>query len=180
MTIAEIQSATPNSYVVVYRAPAALRFTEDGYFKFHGVATRSGKVELIIGTRYDDYGFESRIPRELWIDARGTAPTLNEAINDFGIAISTFLQMLCVSENAAILDLAVHLAYDNTPSLKEREFFQSFLPDERGLPRITRRFAADSSKAFVSGVANLDERDRDRVLRASAPISASIDSLGAW
>jgi hypothetical protein len=148
-------SASHKQYVVVYRAVSALRFTEDGYFKFNGVRTPNGTVDLTFGTRYDDAGFESKIPRELWIDARGSAPSLEHAINDFGASASMFLQLLTVSENAAIFHPAVHLAYDASEGATERDFFQSFLVDERGIPRITRRFHAQASRAFVEGVSRL-------------------------
>lgn len=156
-------------YVVVFRAPAALRFEEDGHLIVRHLRTATGSVAVTFRTRYDqDSSLDIRIPRELWIDARGQAASINDAINEFGMAASRLISAIAVSENAAILELRTHLAFDNTSGAAEREFFQSFSPDERGMPRISIRAKPHVTAGVLDCIGKIDARDRDRVLRACA------------
>ena len=158
------QSEKLDSYVVVLRASSAARFTDDGWLSILNQRTNYGSVNLVFRTRYDDSSLDAKIPRELWIDARGPAPSIDSAIEAFAGAASFFLPMLSVTTNAAILDLQVHLAFNNTRGLKEREFFQAFIPEERGLPRVTRKVNAKMSEEFFACVSKCGEHER--LLRA--------------
>jgi hypothetical protein len=152
-------------YVVVFKAPAAIRFEEESQLEVRHLRTANGSIAVTFRTRYED-GLEAKIPRELWIDARGSANGLNDAINEFGMAVSRLVPVLAVSENAAILELQTHLAFENTSGAAEREFFQSFIPDERGMPRISIRANPRLTASLFEGVGKVESRDRDRILRA--------------
>lgn len=154
------------NYVAVFRAPAAIRFEEESCLKINLRRPNAGPITVTFQTRYDESGLETRIPRELWIDARGTANGLNDAINEFGMAVSELVPLLAVTENAAILELRTHLAFDNTEGATEREFFQSFLPDERGLPRMSIRAKPKLTVALLECM--FKANPRDRILRACA------------
>jgi hypothetical protein len=156
-------------YIVVFRAPAALRFEENSPLAVRCLTKSFGSITVTFRTRYDQDGsLDTSIPRELWIDARGHATGINDAINEFGMAVSRLIPVVAVSENTAILELHTHLAFENTSGATEREFFQSFVPDERGMPRISIRAKPHMTARLLDCVGKVDARDRDRVLRACA------------
>jgi hypothetical protein len=163
-----MESNRQREYVVAFRAPSSVRFSEDGHWRLTSVKTANGTVALTFRTRYDDVGLDAKIPRELWIDARGTAPSMNQAINEFGRVVSLFLPMLAITQNAAILDLKAHLAFESTADRTEREFFQQFISDEIGLPRITRKANAKTANAFVQAIGSTADEDRERIIRSCA------------
>lgn len=77
-------SGGQNRCVVVFRAATGVRFAADTpTLAAQGVPTAVGPVELIFRSYAVDAGFEVPIPRGLWIDARGPAPSLTEAINAY-------------------------------------------------------------------------------------------------
>ena len=147
-------------YVVVLRGSSAAQFSETDHLILKGLQIPTGPTDFIFRTRYVDEGFEARIPRELWVDVRGPAPNLNTAVQTFGSVAGDLAIVLAVGSNAQIETLDVELAYDETPGLRERKFFQSFLPDEQGIPRAGRRPDANAVRLLIIAVAQHAERER--------------------
>jgi hypothetical protein len=153
------------SYVVVLRAPSGARFDPDEPpLTAVDFPTAVGPARFVFRTRYADENFSVPVPRELWVDARGSAPSLSEAINAFWNAAQSLLTVVALSANAPIDDLDVHLAYDNTLGEREREFFEQFLPEERGIPRQGRRTNIAATVAVFQALAHHPENER--LLRA--------------
>jgi hypothetical protein len=98
-----------------------------------------GEVELSLQTYFSEEGHESSVPRGLWVDVRGHASHLTAAIDTFANLGNYVASYLAVAANASIEELQPELAYDSSVGLTEREYFQQFLPADRGLPRISRR-----------------------------------------
>jgi hypothetical protein len=165
----------PN-YIVVLRASSAAKFhPEQPSLKAQAFPTPVGPVDMTFQTRYADEGFNVTIPRELWVDARGPAPSLDDAIKAFWNAAQMPVAVIALTTNAAIEDLDLHLAYDNTPGRSEREFFQNFLPEERGIPRQGRRVPVDATVSLLRAIDTHPERDR--LLRA---IAYYYNALSHW
>jgi hypothetical protein len=125
------------TFIIVLRAPSSARFKpEEGQEIFlpnlPGIA---GTVRLRLRTRWVDEGFEAPIPRELWIEALGPAPSLDEAVSKFSAAGRLLATLLAFCANAAVGTPEVHIAYDASAGRTEREFLEVFLPDERATPR---------------------------------------------
>ncbi len=68
------------TFVVVLRATSAARFLEDDQLVVPQIAEPNGLVDVIFRTRYANEGFESEVPRELWIEVQGGGASLNEAV----------------------------------------------------------------------------------------------------
>jgi hypothetical protein len=161
-------SARPNraEYVVVLRARSAARFLpEEGCelvlnvpnLDLHGVRVRTF-------TRWVDEGGKE-LPRELVVEVRGHAGSLEEAAAKFSIIARPIATMAGFVANVRVGPLEVHLAYDCTPSSEDREFLETFIPDERGAVsegRLIRRHLMEAAcTAFVTLPA-----DSPRVSRA--------------
>jgi hypothetical protein len=129
--------ATQATYVVVLRAQSSARFMpEDGFEVLFGdVPDCAGPVRFRLRTRWVDEGHGVSIPRELWIEARGPAPSLDHAVAKFGASGRFFSNLLALTANTSVELPEVHIAYDATVGSTEREFLEVFVPDERGHPR---------------------------------------------
>ncbi|MGH9992017.1 MAG: hypothetical protein ACREAZ_05145, partial [Nitrososphaera sp.] len=88
----------------------------------------------------------------LWIDARGPAQSIEEAVSVFGNAAGSITPIIAFSTNAAIANLEPELAYNNTPGLPTRDFLQSMLPDERSLVHVGRTVRIDSTCSLFDAI----------------------------
>jgi hypothetical protein len=148
----EFARASRADFVVVLRASASARFFPEEDIRLIDVPTNQGHARVTMRTRYTDEGYEAHVPRELWLDVRGEAEGLMEAISAFSIAGRAFGPLLAFSANAAVGVLEAHVAFDNTPGARERAFWEVFLPDERGLPRQGRHLDGPSTIALLKAI----------------------------
>jgi excisionase family DNA binding protein len=104
-------------------------------------------------TRWVDEGGK-QLPRELVVEVRGHAGSLDEAAAKFAAIARPVATMVGFVANVRVGPLEVHLAYDCTLSSEDREFLETFIPDEQGAVsegRIIRRhLMAAACNAFVS------------------------------
>jgi len=149
-----------SQYVVVLKGSSAARFAPDDYLEARGFPSAAGPINVVFRTRHVDEGFSVPIPRELWADARGCAASLDSAVDAFANAAHSLASIVALSANSAVDELEVHLAYNNTPGLSEREFFQSFLPDESGMPWQGRRTNVEATIALLRALASHPEAER--------------------
>jgi len=148
-------------YVVVIRAGSRLRFAPDEHLRLN-VNISGNDTVLTFQTRYVDEGFETPVPRELWIDARGLAPSLDEAVTAFTNAAMFFTTLVSFCSNGYAGDCRFHLAYDNTPGQSEREFFEQFIEDERGAPRVSRKINPELVTQVIEVLDNHEYTERLR------------------
>ena len=150
-----------HSYVVVLRAGSRLRILPGDQLQVNANIGKH-KCVLTFRTRYSNEGFSSQVPRELWIDARGSADNLDEAIVSFSNAALFFTTVLSFCMNGEAGDCKFNLAYDSTPGLEEREFFEQFIEDERGLPFFSRRIKPELVAGFLGALATSPHLERLR------------------
>lgn len=148
-------------YVVVIRAGDRLRLAPNEELRIDFKA-KEQVIALTFRTRYMDEGFDTAVPRELWIDVRGQAPSLNDAATQFTNLAMFFTTIISFCANGYAGDCRFHLAYDNTPGSKEREFFEQFVEDERGLPHPSRRIRPASITDFITTLAGHEHTMRLR------------------
>lgn len=162
---------------------AALRRVADSYSTRrrhsslpHHLGLRQLRVRIT--TRTDILvGIRSPIPRELWLEVRGPAPTLEIAINVASAIANEYARHVAFASNAWHGLLDVHLAYDSSPGCRNRIFFQNWVNDERGLPRAARLIDPHLIYRVLVAMAQLAPRDRPRVIRAVTQYS---DALQYW
>ena len=160
------EATQQRTFVVVLRAPSSARFKpEEGQeFSLPNVPGSAGTVRLRLRTRWVDEGFDAPTPRELWIEALGPAPSLDEAVSKFSAASRFLATLLAFCANATVGTPEVHIAYDASAGCTERDFMEVFLPDESGLPREGRLVRTDE---FSEVFKKLDESDeKSRIYRA--------------
>ncbi len=68
--------------------------------------------------------------------------------------------LLALSANAAIEDPEVEVAFDATPGVQSREFFQSMRPTDFGVPKSSRALMGESVGPLVNAVFSSPESDR--------------------
>lgn len=166
-------------YTVVLRcAESQIRIPAGGGILVSPITSDYGNYELRITTRTDTVvGIHSPIPRELWLEVRGPAPTLEIAINVASAIANEYARHVAFASNAWRGLLDVHLAYDSSPGRRNRIFFQNWVNDERGLPRAARLIDPHLIYRVLVAMAQLAPRDRPRVIRAVTQYS---DALQYW
>jgi hypothetical protein len=84
-----------------------------------------------------------------------------EAAVNAALAGANFLAAyLAFSANASVGDMEVELAYDATPGLKERAYFQQFVRGPSGLPRPARSVDVPATYALMKAVGNHPDGER--------------------
>src|SRR6266511_3654768 len=120
------------TFTVVARAASGAYFSPDGHFRVRQFPTRASKVDVLIRTRRAELdGFDRPVPRGLYAEVRGEAESIYEALQEFTTAAQNLMPLLSMSANAPIENLQPELAFESTPGVEEREYFQQFLLDER-------------------------------------------------
>lgn len=160
----KMSEADHHTYAVVFEASSAARL---GYLQpslEFIMPSPYGSVTLLFKTKYLDEGYDALVPRRLWIDARGLAPSLYEAADCFGSMARTLVNVIAFSANAVVEVPDTVLAFDITPNIEKRAFRQIHLPEEQGIPRQGRKVDADATVAIMNA---LDTHvSRDTLLRS--------------
>jgi len=156
------------TYVVVLRARAAARFLPNEGFEasFDDVPRCNGTVRTRLRTRWVDEGHDAPLPRELWIEARGPAPSLDDAVTMFGSSGRFFGNLLAFTTNTAVETPEVHVGFDATDGNEEREFLEVFVPDQRGHPSEGKIVRTEELKEVFEAINRLGHDDARRMDRA--------------
>lgn len=94
---------------------------------------QDGAADIRVMTNWVESGFDHPVPRELWIDVRLWASSIDEAIERARSVAPFVASVAAFATNAEVGDMKPHLAFETTLGVTEREFVEYFLPDERGL-----------------------------------------------
>jgi len=104
------------------------------------------------------------MPRELVVEVRGRAGSLDEAAGKFATLARPVATMAGFVANVRVGPVEVHLAYDSSPEKVERELLEVFIPDERGGltdGRLIRLHLMEAAcPGFMGLTANLSRVDR--------------------
>jgi hypothetical protein len=163
----------PSEYTVVLRALSSARFLpEEGWeFNLESVPGLGlGVVRVRTFTRWVAIGGNS-VPRELVVEVRGHAGSLEEAAGKFQVIASPVAAMIGFTANVRVGPLEVHVAYECTADATDRPFLEVFLPDERGAVtegRVIRRDLLETACLAFFAL----ETDNGRVSRGFAPVRA--------
>jgi len=142
------------------------------------MTTQYGDYELKILTRTDQIKeIKTPLPRELWIEVTGPAPSIEVALGIAASSADHYARQVAFGANAWQGLLSVHLAYESTPGHRQRMFFQNWIRDEIGLPRVARDIDPDLMFRLLAAITQLTEKDIARVLRA---IMQYTDALQHW
>jgi hypothetical protein len=153
-------------YTVVCRAASSARFApEEGWEQHvHVPVLGPSSVRARAFTRWAQEG-PHQIPRELIIEVKGRAGSLEQAGSTFSELARAIGNMVAFVANVRVGPVEAHLAFDSSPGKTERELLEFFLPDERGLVgegRIIRRHLLEAACPASLSL----QADSSRVTRA--------------
>ena len=150
-----------SKYVVVIRGPSGVHFLPDQRLPVNNFPRKTGNVDLIFRTRYVKFKeHKVAIPMGFWVDVRGPAPSLKLAIEVFTNAARCIAAIISVSSNAPVDDLEAELAFNITPGLKKREYFQQHLLEERIRPGQGRKVNLEAALGLLRAIGEHPEGDR--------------------
>lgn len=127
--------------------------------------TSVGPVTISYRTAFFDEGFESTVPREMWIEAAGgeSTTTFVEVITAYTNAAASFIPVIAFCTNAYVGDAEPKIAFDNAPDKVTRDYFQSFVPERRpAIPLPGRRVPSEAVVAVLEAVQASPSADRLR------------------
>jgi hypothetical protein len=125
--------AAGSEYTVVLRASSSAFFLpEEGWEHYFSLPDLPlGTVRTRAFTRWVTQRSIS-VPRELVIEVKGRAGSLDEAGAKFSMIARPIANMIAFVANVRVGPVEAHLAFDSDPDRTERQFLEVFLPDERG------------------------------------------------
>ena len=166
-------SKDKREFVVVMRSSAVARFSKDAPpMILRDFPTPAGAVQLTYRTIHRDDGLGVLLPRELWIEARGPAPSLDDAITAYRNAANSLGVIIALSANAVIQPAIVHIAFDNSSGKSEREYYVASIEEERGIPCPGRLVDVSATFGLLQAVFN--HHDSPRFHRAIAQYAHAI------
>jgi hypothetical protein len=133
-----------------------------------------GPVDIVYTTRYLSRKPDVTMPGHLWIDIRGHARSLEEALVPFANAGLSMLPVLTLSANAAIGDPEIELGFDNTAGIMERDYFQSYIPPERDIVHAGRSIDVSATVALLEALGT--HTDSERLLRGANQYRIALQS----
>jgi hypothetical protein len=172
------QEALTQFTVVLRCAESMLRIPFSRALAIAPLTSEFGNHTLKVLTRTDPAeGFKTPLPRELWIEVTGPAPSIEAALALAAASANEYVRQLAFAANAWQGLLSVHLAYDSTPGKRTRQFFQNWIRDEVGLPRVARDVDPNLMLRVLAAIAQLPKKQLGRVSRA---IIQYTDALQHW
>ncbi len=165
---------TRKRFVVVVRGPAAFFFHPDDRLIVEDFPSAMGPVNIAYTTRWLKKGDDIILPGHLWIEIRGHATTLEDALVAFGNAALSLLPIFSLSANAAVDEPEIELGFDNTPGATERDYFQCYLPPETEMLHVVRRIKVEPTVALLKAVTTHPEAER--LLRGANQYRLALDS----
>ena len=99
-------------HIFVARAASSVRFAPEDVIVINEVPSGAHRATVIVRTRYSEEGFTKPLPRELWIEARGSMPSFDQAIVDLTNAPQMILPAIAFCVNAPVDDPELELALE--------------------------------------------------------------------
>lgn len=162
-------------WVAVLSAESVARFEDEPIpMQVRQFSTPLGSIDVVFRTRWSDEGYESPIPREMWIDARGTTTEdLDESVVLYANAAEALLTTVAVATNSAIAPAEIKLGFDNTPGRLHRKYFQSFVPKSRQVPMPGRWVPVPATIKLIDALSGHPEFER--LFRAAHQYRLALD-----
>jgi hypothetical protein len=175
----DVPKSPGKRYTIVLRcAESAIRMAQGQGLRIVPIATSFGEYDLKIVTRTEKVAaFDTPLPRELWVEVSGNAPTLQDAANIAYALADEYVRIAAFATNAWQGLLEFHLGFDSSAEGDKREFHQNWVFDEQGLVRPARNVNPGVAIKLFEAYARLEAGERNRILRA---IFMYTDSLQFW
>lgn len=143
-------------YVVVMRGPASVAFKPNERIQI----TPLPDVKYTFLTRYEDKGFDTDIPTDIWVEIVGPASSIEEAVGKYANVASSLANIIAFANNASIGPLEVELVFDRTVELKEHDYFQCFVPQARSTVFPARNVDIYATKDLIEAIGQHEKHKR--------------------
>jgi hypothetical protein len=120
-------------YIAVFRSRSNARFRLGHVFTIDKVPGGERPCDVALWTAYEDVGLAAQIPRELIIEVKGEATSLDNALAAYQQVAQGFANFTAFVANAPVGQPRLHIAYDASSDRNEHEFMEVFGADEREL-----------------------------------------------
>jgi hypothetical protein len=168
------ETANKREFTVVMRGSSAVVFLQNEILPVEKFPSASGPVNIVYTSRWIKRSETVTVPGQLWIEIRGQGNNLEESLVSFANAGLALLPMLALSANAAIGEPEVEVAFDSTPNVSERDYFQSYVPPESGVVHFARHIDVKTTVALLNAINRHPEAERLR--RAANQYQLALDS----
>jgi hypothetical protein len=100
------------------------------------------------------------VPRELTIEVRGPAASLDTAIDEFGALVRPLVMVVAFLANVRVGALEVYIGFEDSPGKSSRPFVEVFTPDEVGGVPDGRYLRVSDVRAAVDALLRSTEQKR--------------------
>jgi hypothetical protein len=152
-----MRSRTVGSYAVYCRCRSAVRLPAGRAVRFQRSGGRLPSVE--VRSRYPPAPV-AELARDLVIEVRVEAASLQDAVNEGLQAAGSQLLALTVAANAFAANPVLVSAYETGADLVEREWLQRRQPAEEAVPPNSREIAAEPAGEFMRAAEHHPQRRR--------------------
>ena len=161
------------TFVVVMRGSSAVVFKQNDPLVLQIDTPEYGVLKISYATRWITRGENITSPGQMWIEIRGKGDELEKVLNVYGKMGMFGLALLSVAANAAIGDVELELGYETTRNIKERDYFQRFLPNESGDVFSFNKVNVKATLEFMSFIRTHNEQER--IFRAANQYRLALD-----
>jgi hypothetical protein len=161
-------------YFAIFRARSNAWLRKGHVFTIDQVPGGEHPCAVSLWTAYEDAGFAAQIPRELIIEVKGEASSLDDAISAYQQVAQGFANFTAFVVNAPVDQARLHVAYDASVDQNEHEFMEVFGADERELLPNGRWVDEEELGAFLrTGPSHVDWT---RLARAIGHYTIALDN----
>ena len=149
------------TFVVGLQSDTGLYFPNDATLTVQDFPSEIGLIDLVFSTnRMFADGFSNPIRVGLWIDVRGPAPSLSDAVETFGNVARGMAAILSVAANVGIQEPTADLAYETTSGSSQREYWSRSAPEYEFPSGFGRAIIPQLPGELIGAYAKHPEQDR--------------------
>ncbi|MEM7272655.1 MAG: hypothetical protein AAF547_06205 [Actinomycetota bacterium] len=160
-------------FVVVLKGQSGVRFSPDSGVRLF-LPTDGSTAEVRVRTDWVEAGLDHAIPRELLIEVRAEAPTVDNALALAQELANAVVPVIAFATNVQIDRVEPRIAFETTPGASERDLVEYFVPSQGGL--LTQSRAADAELVGRTAEAVFSAASPKRLGAALAQYHQALDS----
>ncbi len=166
--------AEEKEFTIAMRGASAAIFRQNEELVIDNLPLGGASAKITYRTRWIKSSKNIPLPGHLWIEVKGTGDNLEESLLPFANAGLAPLSILSLSANAAIGSPKLELAFESTPNIDKRDYFQSYVPPESDVVHLARLINTEATVVLLGAISGHTEFDR--LLRAANQYRLALDS----
>lgn len=151
-----------SKFTVVLRGPSAVIIKPEESLQVTNFLTSKGRVDMQFRTRWIKSN-SNIIPGHMWIDIQGEGENLDDVIVPFANATGYIIPIIVMAANAYIGEPDIEVAFDSTPNVSERDYFQAYVLPEGDVLHTARILNVTRAARLIESI--LKHTDAERLMR---------------